>query len=92
MPELTKDEMKVKAEKVGVPEHLVDGLVSYVHDRRPTGSFLECVLSNDLKGAIERGDDESIWGLKKIVVFLYTYAPGTCWGSPAKVTAWLRRG
>ena len=82
--------LKLKAEMLGVPENLVDGLVEYVANKRPTGSFLECVLKNDLKGAIERGDDESLWGLKKIVVWLNNYTPGTCFGSPEKVDAWLK--
>lgn len=82
-------DLKLKAEVLGVPEHLVDGLVAYVTTKRPTGSFLRCVLENDLKGCIEHGDDESIYGLKKIVMFLYNYAPGACWGSPSKVEAWM---
>lgn len=91
MPDLNAVQLKLKAETLGVPDHLVDGLVAYVATKRPTGGFLECVVSNDLKGCIERGDAESIHGLKACVMFLYNYAPGACWGSPAKVAAWLKR-
>jgi hypothetical protein len=82
--------LTLKAETLGVPDHLIPGLVCYVVQKRPTGSFLQCVLENDLKGAIERADDESVFALKKIVVFLYNYAPSGCWGSPKKVEAWLK--
>lgn len=72
-----------------VPEHLRDGLARYlVHFIRP-GDFLTAVLSNDLKEAVNRSDEESRRGLVNLVQFLMWDVPGTCWGSPDRVAAWL---
>jgi hypothetical protein len=72
-----------------VPEHLRDGLWHYVREGRPTGHFLECVLSNDLAGAMGRADEESRGGLYAVVRWLYNEAPSNCWGTPERVKAWL---
>lgn len=72
-----------------VPAGLHDGLIEYIATRRPTGQFLRAVLSNDLKEACGRIDVENRPFLYQIVFFLYNYAPGDCWGSPANVDAWL---
>jgi hypothetical protein len=72
-----------------VPNHLREGLVEYLAARRPTGSFLRAVLSNDLKDAALRADDINEFRLVALVRFLVSCAPGTAWGSPEAVTAWL---
>ena len=72
-----------------VPEHLHPGLITYLADRRPPGSFLSAVLTNDLKNACAFADDLVQPRLVHVVFFLYNYAPAPCWGSPAHVAAWL---
>jgi hypothetical protein len=72
-----------------VPEHLRKGLVAYVEQKRFPGGFLEAVLTNDLRKAIDRGDEKSLAGLRYIVMWLFNRAPSGCWGSPAKVEEWL---
>jgi hypothetical protein len=72
-----------------VPEHLQDGLIEYIAARRPCGQFLTAVLSNDLKDTCAYADEISIYALRHIMVFLFTYAPGKCWGSPDLVAVWL---
>lgn len=61
----------------------------YVNDRLPPGSFLTAVLENNLKDAVGRADSFNIINLHNIVGYIYNYAPQICWGSPAKVDAWL---
>lgn len=78
-----------RAENAGVPLGLREGLVQYCAARRPMGSFLTAVVKNDLKDAVGRADEVSIRHFGEIVGFLYNYAPGPCWGSPAAVEAWL---
>lgn len=73
----------------GVPEHLRHGLAFYLAHHIQPGHFLIAVLQNDLIGAIGRGDDNSIAGLKALVVFLYNGAPATAFGTPEKVDQWL---
>jgi hypothetical protein len=72
-----------------VPGHLHEGLIEYIAARREVGQFLRAVLSNDLKEACAYADAISSVGLKSIVLFLYNFAPGPCWGSPQHVDAWL---
>ena len=75
-----------------VPWPLHDGLVHYLVAHRPVGSFLTAVLSNDLMGAVARGDDTNRAHLHHIVSFLLNYAPDDCWGTPARVETWLNGG
>ena len=67
----------------------IDSLRRYVDHGVPVGGFLEAVISNDLFGAMGRADDSSRANLFAICSFVYNDMPGVCWGSPAKVTAWL---
>lgn len=72
-----------------VPEHLHEGLVAYLTERRPVGSFLHAVLANDLTQAITRADPISTLGLRETVLFLLNHAPAPAWGSHEQVDAWL---
>lgn len=62
----------------------------YAADGVPTGDFLRAVLSNDLKGAIGRADEQNLADLFEIVDYVYNDMPMACQGSPEKVEAWLR--
>jgi hypothetical protein len=73
------------------PPRILDSIRAYVEHRRAPGGFLMAVLSNDLRGAFQAADGESRRGLGTILRFLNLEVPATCWGSPAKVAAWLRR-
>ncbi len=86
------DELLQKAGARGVPEHLVDGLAGYIAEGYPVGSYLEALLSNDLRGVFTRGDDEALAGLHSTMMFLYNDCPSVCWGAPSKVQAWFERG
>jgi len=70
-------------------EHLMPSLRRYIDNRIPTGGFLEAVLSNDLREAVGRADDENMWLIPIICTWLWNDAPSACWGSPAKVSQWL---
>jgi len=72
----------------GVPAGLREGLALYIEHGVPTGSFLEAVLSNNLREAVSRGDNDSRAGLASVVLYLANDAPIACWGSPAAFSAW----
>ncbi len=74
-----------------VSEHVHGGLIEYIATRRPTGGFLEAVLSNDLREACARADEQMRPHLYDLVLFLYNYSPGICWSSPELVEAWLAK-
>jgi len=68
-----------------------ESIDAYIALGRPTGGFLEAVISNDLKEAIGRADSEALDNIPHIVAYLYNDCPGNCWGSKEKYTAWLKR-
>ena len=75
--------------KYGTPERVVKDLLRYSVLRIPAGGFLQAVLENNLREACGRADDFNRERLFEIVSFIYNELPSQCWGSPAKVKAWL---
>lgn len=73
----------------GVPISMQDGVVNYLLHGYHPGSFLEAVLSNDLKEACARADEINQSRLFQYVFFLYNYAPFEAWGSPERMQAWI---
>jgi hypothetical protein len=74
-----------------IPGRMMGGLRRYVEHGIIPGDFLEAVLRNDLRGACERADEENRVNLPAYVGWLYNEAPGGCWGSSAKVDAWVEQ-
>ena len=71
-----------------IPAHMHEGIRGYVETGRPVGGFLTAVLTNDLREAAERADEENQRALYEWIRFLYCYAPAGCWGSPELVAEW----
>lgn len=78
-----------KARECFVPEHDIPGLVRYIVDGVPMGSFLTAVMENDLMEAFGRADEENTLSMHKLMGFIYNHAPIGCHGSPEKVTKWI---
>lgn len=74
-----------------VPDHMHQGLRLWIEQGVLPGGFMTAVLENDLKEALARADHINRECLFNIVSFLYNFAPGPCWGSPEKVSAWENR-
>jgi hypothetical protein len=74
------------------PEHLREGLLEYVRQGRPVGSFLEAVISGDLFDAVQRADPQALASLGDIVRLLTWYAPAGCYGSRDRYQAWVLEG
>lgn len=55
----------------------------------PVGSFLEAVISNDLREAMGRADEGSRANLFGLVRYLHNEVPGGCWGSPERHREWM---
>jgi hypothetical protein len=77
--------------KLDLPDILHDSLVAYIETGRPTGGFLEAVLSNDLMGAFKRADAQSCAYLEAVARWLYDKAPGDAWGDYKTVQKWIRK-
>ena len=69
--------------------NLKDSLYHYIEEKRPVGSFLTAVLSNDLFDSFGRADHMNRIQLYNIVSWIYNYAPTSCYGSRDIVKAWL---
>lgn len=55
----------------------------------PVGDFLQCVLSNDLIGAMGRADDDNRRDLFEICSYVYNHTPSISHGSPKRYKDWL---
>jgi len=73
-----------------VPWHLHEGIVRYLDQRIPMGSFLTAAFENDFAEAANRsGMGLTTFGLKGLGLFLLYHVPPAAWGTPAKVRSWL---
>ncbi len=68
---------------------IIASIRRYADEHCPTGHFVGAVLSNNLVGACARADNDNIRVIPEIVKYVYNEIPGSCWGSPEKVKAWL---
>ncbi len=75
-----------------LPPHMRGAMQRYIERGIPPGSFLEAVLSNDLMGAYGKADDDNRAAMRDYAVFLYSYSPSGCHGSPSKVSNWISGG
>lgn len=76
----------------GLPEHIRRGFREYIEHHRLPGGFIKACLENNLSEAMGRADGVNRQKLFDIVAFLYNEAPFECWGSIAKVDAWVKVG
>lgn len=72
-----------------IPGGMLDDLMAYVEHGYEPGDFLCAVISNDLTEACGRADDRNLHIIAAYVAWLYNEAPSTCWGSKAKMDAWI---
>ena len=75
-----------------IPVHMHGAMERYIQNGILPGSFLEAVLSNNLRDAVARADDINRDALPDYVRFLYNHAPSFCWGSPEAVEEWCKAG
>lgn len=75
-----------------LPLHMRDAVLLYIEHGYMPGSFLTALLSNDLKETFARADDVNQRAVRDYVQYLYSFAPGGCWGSPERVQAWVAKG
>jgi hypothetical protein len=71
---------------------MMPAIRAYVEDHRVPGHFLQAVICNDLRGAIDRADEENLANLPAFVGYFYNEAPSGCWGSKEKMKAWEKLG
>ena len=70
-------------------EHAKLAIDRYSENRIPPGDFLMAVLSNDLKGALQKADPESLENIKAIFGHIWNDLPQNIWGSHEAVKSHL---
>jgi hypothetical protein len=83
-----KDEMRIDYSKI--PPCTIETLQAWIENARPMGGFCEAVVSNNLKEAFARADEDNIRAMFHIVSWMYNEAPTLCWGSEQSLTEWPR--
>lgn len=75
-----------------IPPEMKASIDAHVMTGKPTGSFLQAVLENDLKTAVVKADESNYLLLGAIVGYCCNEIPVICWGSEDAVAAWRRKG
>lgn len=76
----------------GIPARTLLAIRRYADDHRQPGGFVTAVLENNLSRAVATADSENAAALFEIMRYCRWEIPGACWGSPARVAAWLADG
>lgn len=61
----------------------------YIAEGYQPGSFVTCLLANDLRGAVARADSNNRQHLPELVSLLENELPGNAWGSYADVWSYI---
>lgn len=72
-----------------IPDTTAACLDRYLEKHLHPGSFLDAVLSNDLKESCARGGEDNLLCLYVIVAFLWNCAPASAWGSRERFEQWI---
>ena len=72
-----------------IPEGMMPGIERYVEYGVRPGSFLTAIIENNLVQAVGQADEENMQNIPAFVDYFYNMAPLACWGSPAKMQAWV---
>ena len=72
-----------------IPERMHEGILNYVNHGILPGDFLKAIITNDLKEAVNRADDENLDLLVAYVSLFYNHTPFPCYGSKHKMDAWV---
>lgn len=85
------DDLEQTLAREGVPKYMREGLIKYLRWGIRPGHFLLSVLENDYMEACAWADGNNAAALATYARVLYAM-PSMCYGSPAKVAAWIDRG
>ena len=73
-----------------IPEHIRGGIERYLTELRAPGDFLTAVITNDLRNAFARADEDSLKALRLLNRWFYNRAPSCAHGSHDAMRRWLR--
>ncbi len=64
----------------------------YVEEGRPVNHFLTFLIQNDLMRCVGRADQRNLEALQNYCTWFQSYAPPKCYGTKAKMDAWIAHG
>ena len=72
-----------------IPGSLHGGIIRWVCDGIPPGSFLKRIIENDAEGATLRADQVNVHHVAKLLLWFTREAPAECWGSNTNILDWI---
>jgi hypothetical protein len=90
--EFTEEKLTDSLNQYQIPQNMHNGILNWIIEGTIPGNFLYAVVNNDLRGSLIAADDINITRLTAYIQFFYNAAPGGCWGSKEKTTAWHIQG
>jgi hypothetical protein len=69
-------------------KYMEEGLRRYVERGIMPGSFLTCLLSNNMTAALAQADKDNRAKFAEWIEWIGKHLPEECWGAPEKVYAW----
>lgn len=73
-----------------IPAHMMEGVMAYVIDGKPSGGFLMAMLSGDYMHAAGAADQANRYAFHGWFGFLYNCLPSGAYGSPESVASWMK--
>ena len=74
-----------------IPDRMMESIKRYIEHGIKPGDFLSAIISNDLREAVGRADDENIKNIPAYVSYFYMEAPASCWGSFKNMQNWIKK-
>lgn len=78
--------------RYNLPDYMLPGTLRYIVHGIVPGDFLRAVANNDLRRAVDQGDQRNTEALANWVRFFYNAAPMGCWGDSESVKRWCANG
>lgn len=77
-----------EGEYAQIPPHMQDSIRRYVVQGILPGHFLQGVITNDLRMAVNHADDTNLPLIRRYVQWFYNHAPANCHGSQQTMLQW----
>ena len=75
-----------------IPPRMFGPVLRYVVKGIKPGHFLSAVITNDLREAVARADDENQAALGSWVRLFHNFTPAACWGHKDRLDEWVTDG
>lgn len=88
---MMKADWSINGKYYSIPENMMRSIDLYLNHGLEPGSFLSCVICNQLVGAVSNADAQNLEILPAYAALLYNEFPGNTWGSLDKMKAHMEK-